>query len=150
MATHFFSNCGQRQNQTKKSARQPRIVSGQDVPLSRQKHPWFLLLNSCNHLGQHCAICGGSVVSYQYALTAAHCIPSNRHYLIDLYVDVHTFPDCTDPHFRVGSNYQEYLPPGLDSHVIYYPGYDLDSLRNDLALIRIDGDFNYRGARDKQ
>ena len=48
---------------------QQRIIGGTEVPSSNDRYPWFVSMVSG---GYH--LCGGSLVTPEYVLTAAHCV----------------------------------------------------------------------------
>lgn len=138
--SYSYKNCGKTINRNK------RIIGGTIVPDQYQKHPWYTFINACNNFGKYCSVCGGSVISTRHVLSAGHCFFTTEFYLIDIYVNVFKFPGCNDDHFRVSSNFLNYLPRQYESHVILHPGYDRTNLNHDVAILVIDGQFNYRNS----
>ncbi len=120
-----------------------RIVGGTRVDAN--VYPWFARTTYLDTLSWNC---GGSLVTPEYVLTAAHCIKS-----IDREIDVEV---DNEKFLREGGGYQIGAlcdPYGPDSslncgqavesfrvrNVILHPEYNTRNLDNDFALIRLSG-----------
>ncbi|XP_074117461.1 putative serine protease 45 [Sminthopsis crassicaudata] len=99
-----------------------KIISGQNAPL--HKWPWQVSLQVYDsHL------CGGSLITTEWVLTAAHCILWNFDYTVKL-GDVFFF--------NVGSGTFVSV-----RDILIHPSYsELISLQNDLALVRLNSSVN--------
>ena len=98
-----------------------RIVGGEIA--ANQTWGWMASLRES---GDH--ICGASLLSSEYAITAAHCV--NGHINTPSYLSI-----------RVGTNYLGNVLGGTAQQrtvkkVIVHPDYDPDNLLNDIAIIK--------------
>lgn len=93
-----------------------RIISGSNA--SDNQFPWQVSITSCNSK-MVCQVCGGSLISDQHVLTAAHC----------------TY-EATNFEIGIGSN--KYFEPQIEivsSKKIEHPNYDKKMILNDIAIV---------------
>nr|AAU06479.1 late trypsin [Culicoides sonorensis] len=94
-----------------------KIVGGS--PARVHQFPWQASITSCD--GGSCYICGGSLISKRYVLTAAHCAAGLTRFIIGL-----------------GSNSRNRPAITLTSNIkVVHPQYDAKSLGNDVAVIKL-------------
>ncbi|KAJ9575332.1 hypothetical protein L9F63_025718, partial [Diploptera punctata] len=93
-----------------------RIVGGDDAKI--EDYPYQV---SLEYFWYH--TCGGSIISNEWVVTAAHCVDRGL-----------TF----DYRVRVGSTYMEYSGTTFDvSEIIMHPSYDPSTYNNDIAVIKL-------------
>ncbi|XP_017046484.1 spaetzle-processing enzyme-like [Drosophila ficusphila] len=109
-------------------------------------YPWMAMLlyqhprDQATFYTQECA---GSLINKRYVVTAAHCINPGRLLLKMVRLGEHnisTAIDCVN---------NECAPPHLDIAIkekIIHEGYDSQSLRNDIALLRLEYPIYYSNA----
>ncbi|CAO1428768.1 unnamed protein product [Diamesa hyperborea] len=100
-----------------------RVVNGQSAYLGQ--FPYQALLNLTNSLNQSFT-CGGSIISHNWILTAAHCL--EEIVSVDIYVGIVNRSPIT----------YEWKTKVEKSNFIIHEEYDTISLTNDIALIRLD------------
>lgn len=99
-----------------------RIVNGQQIDI--QKAPWQIAL-----LDNFKILCGGSILSNQIILTAAHCLKGR---------------DPKNLTVRAGSSFWSHGGQfRLVEHFIYHSEYDGIQLRNDFGVIRLTQPLKY-------
>ncbi|XP_013813325.1 ovochymase-2 [Apteryx mantelli] len=122
--------CGQKFHETKPWSYFnlfTRIVGGNQV--KRGSHPWQV---SLKRRQKH--FCGGTLVSAQWVVTAAHCI-LDRNLLQYLKVT------AGEHDLRIRENGEQTLPV---KYVIKHPNFDPRRPMNyDVALLKLDGAFNF-------
>uniref|UniRef100_A0A1L8DQN6 Putative trypsin-like serine protease n=1 Tax=Nyssomyia neivai TaxID=330878 RepID=A0A1L8DQN6_9DIPT len=106
-----------------------RIVGGQYA--DRHQFPYQVALFL--HFADGTGFCGGSLLSKNYVMTAAHCIDGPSHATVALGAH-HIFEDeATQQRIRSeGSSFR------------LYPGWDASLIRNDLATLRLNEPADYR------
>jgi trypsin len=99
----------------------PFIVGGNEVSIATRP---FQLSHRSN--GNH--ICGASIISTIWVLSAAHCLDNN--------------PSLASTTFRAGSSSR--LTGGViynSAQIVLHPQYNRQTLNNDVAVVRITGSF---------
>ena len=103
------------------SLKQERIVGGTEVT-SESEYPWVVLLsNSASPSG---FFCGGSLISDEWVVTAAHCVADLNG--SNVYAFVGEFDQSTID-----------ITPNLISRVIVHAAYNDVTSDNDIALLRL-------------
>ncbi|CAH2219068.1 transmembrane protease serine 3 [Pelobates cultripes] len=116
--------CGRRPSYTPLST---RIVGGNSS--AEGQWPWQA---SLTFQGIH--LCGGSLITAQWVVTAAHCV-------YDLY-----FPESWSVQVGLVNNlHDSQNPPVLVEKIIYHSNYKSSSMTNDIALIKLASPFNFSG-----
>ncbi|XP_069591199.1 serine protease 33-like [Ranitomeya imitator] len=107
-----------------------RIVGGTDTV--RGEWPWQVSL-LYRIQGSYYHICGGSLIESQWVLTAAHCFEkdiNSRNYAVKLGAYKLLFSESQTMDRFVSS-------------IIRYPGYSSETLKGDIALLRLSSPVNY-------
>lgn len=99
---------------------EPRIVNGLRVPPKR--FPWSVLIQVTNFELKKSGNCGGTIITERHVLTAGHC----------LYVGSKRSAPFR---IRYGNSVLERTSVIIVSHSILHPGYDDDTLLNDIAIL---------------
>ncbi|XP_076619461.1 trypsin-1-like [Colletes latitarsis] len=96
-----------------------RIVGGSPVDINQ--HPYQLSLQTSGH------ICGGSIISSKWAVTAGHCVgmPAERYSI------------------RVGNSNKDQGTRYAIKRIIRHPQYNSRTVDFDVALLEIDGEIKF-------
>eukprot|EP00548_Thalassiothrix_antarctica_P018334 CAMPEP_0194194308 /NCGR_PEP_ID=MMETSP0154-20130528/75515_1 /TAXON_ID=1049557 /ORGANISM="Thalassiothrix antarctica, Strain L6-D1" /LENGTH=456 /DNA_ID=CAMNT_0038918729 /DNA_START=70 /DNA_END=1436 /DNA_ORIENTATION=+ len=109
-----------------------QIINGEEV--EPNIHPWF----ARSTLGSGWAGCGGSLVTPEYVLTAAHCVDGRESNLENnggYQIGALCAPYGPNESNNCGQAVQSF---GI-SDIIPHPNYNSNSVQNDFALVRLDG-----------
>lgn len=127
-----------------------RVVGGTEAPLG--SHPWMAVLgySEPGSQGIH-FLCGGSVISERYILTAAHCLHHSALQARKLEVirlgewDIKTDPDCYMT--RLGDEYCSLPAQNFTAEaVVTHPDYDTRvKFSDDIGLIRLNRPIDLSG-----
>lgn len=111
-----------------------RIVGGQEADPG--EWPWQVALVNGNatdlYNGQ---FCGGSIITREWALTAAHCVENSAPSDLDVVAGLHDLA-TPDPQYRRSDV----------AEIIIHPGWNTDTNDNDLALLRLTTPIDARAA----
>ncbi|XP_043255138.1 melanization protease 1-like [Colletes gigas] len=125
----------------------PKIIGGNKTGVF--DFPWMALIAYDTGRQIPEFRCGGSLINKRYVLTAAHCVTSlpNSLTLIGVRIGEHdltTERDCDRDEngleIACAERYQDF---GLES-VHFHPEYSRTKLQNDVALLRLNGDADFR------
>ncbi|XP_069125275.1 trypsin-like [Argopecten irradians] len=96
--------------------------------------PWMVSFFS-KTLRQH--LCAGSIIDNHWIVSAAHCF-------VEWQLILHDIPDITDDievrvglHNNTANTADKYLQIKHADHILVHPSFDLDTLDNDIALVRL-------------
>ncbi|TRY95793.1 hypothetical protein DNTS_024803, partial [Danionella cerebrum] len=105
----------------------PRIVGGSDAP--EGAWPWMVSLHSPSFSGH---FCGGSLISSEWVLSAAHCLAS---------VDMSSVLVYMGRRKQQGVHVHE-INRSVDSFLIH-PSYNRDTYNNDIGLLRLSSSVEF-------
>uniref|UniRef100_A0A674MS80 pancreatic elastase II n=1 Tax=Takifugu rubripes TaxID=31033 RepID=A0A674MS80_TAKRU len=103
-----------------------RVVNGEDV--NPHSWPWQISLQY-NRNGEWRHTCGGTLISEQWVLTAAHCISSGREYRVAM--GKHNLVETEDGAAFMGT-----------ADIIVHESWNPFFIRNDIALIKLSSPVN--------
>ncbi|XP_053112203.1 ovochymase-2 isoform X2 [Hemicordylus capensis] len=130
MSMQKESKCGQKTSETDQwhfYSYLSRIVGGNQV--KQGSHPWQISLKRNQH-----HFCGGTLVSTQWVITAAHCVVS-RYLLNSLTVT------AGEHDLSLTEEEEQTLPV---KYIIKHPRYNTKNPMNyDIALLRVNGHFKF-------
>ncbi|XP_034027430.1 chymotrypsin-like elastase family member 2A [Thalassophryne amazonica] len=109
---------------------QGRVVGGEDV--KPHSWPWQISLQY-NRQGEWRHTCGGTLISDQWVLTAAHCISSSREYKVAL--GKHNLMETEPNAVLMGT-----------AKIIVHEKWNPLFIRNDIALIKLESPVSFSDA----
>lgn len=102
-----------------------RIVNGKTI--DRTSMPWivYLLINVEDKPGHFKSqVCGGSIISHCFILTAAHCV-------------VYSLEQPDNIHVKYNATWAYEGPRAYVKKIIVHPGFRITTLQNDVALLKL-------------
>ncbi|ALC46035.1 grass, partial [Drosophila busckii] len=118
-----------------------RVANGYEVQLSSR--PWMALLRYQSN-GESRFLCGGTLISNRYVLTAAHCIFGLQEQLYQIRLGEHRI--STERDCRQQGRKQKCAPPVVDLAIekyLMHERYDGRRIMNDIALLRLNDTVNF-------
>uniref|UniRef100_A0AAG5DCZ3 Peptidase S1 domain-containing protein n=1 Tax=Anopheles atroparvus TaxID=41427 RepID=A0AAG5DCZ3_ANOAO len=112
-----------------------RVVNGQEA--SPGQFPYQVALLGEFNLG--IGLCGASVITQNYVLTAAHCVHSGTSSNTPIVGGV----AIMGAHNRIEEEPSQQRITFTSSGIIGHPGYDLFTVRHDIAVVRLDEPIQY-------
>ncbi|KAM9751911.1 chymotrypsin-C-like isoform 2-T2 [Menidia menidia] len=106
-----------------------RVVGGEDV--RPHSWPWQISLQY-NREGEWRHTCGGTLISEQWVLTAAHCISKDKEYRVAL--GKHSLVETEEGAVFMGT-----------ANIIVHEKWNLLFIRNDIALIKLEAPVEVSG-----
>ncbi|XP_064100978.1 venom serine protease 34-like [Macrobrachium nipponense] len=100
-----------------------RIVGG--VPTTMHEYPWQVALTSTTGTRP---FCGGSIISDQYILTAAHCVSGSQPSSVIVVIGEHIWDTTTETNVTQRR---------AASQIMVHSGYNRNTQDNDIALIKL-------------
>ncbi|XP_077254594.1 phenoloxidase-activating factor 1-like [Temnothorax americanus] len=134
---------------------QQKVIGGKKTGIFQ--YPWMALIEYDTGRPNPEFLCGGTIISSRYILTAAHCVttlPAGRR-LIGVRIGDHDISkerDCerdnNGQEVICAEQSEQYQNFGVDS-VHFHPDYTKTNMHNDIALIRLNDsvDFTPRNAK---
>ena len=113
-----------------------RIIGGSDA--SRGQWPWLVWIKYENNDGLGPRLCGGSLISNQWVLTAAHCVIS-----VSKGDRFKTCDGCLEMNggvYNTGLSYSDEMHrvPLVPKKIVVHENYKGEGLFNDIALVQIE------------
>ncbi|CAF1606265.1 unnamed protein product [Adineta ricciae] len=111
-----------------------RIYGGTDA--IQNSWPWMVFYRgaSCNVPPCASNVCGGTIISKDYVLTAAHCIRTTDASLISVTAGMHNYSSSTESNTRQTRFAQA---------IYVHPQYNTTGYINDIAVIRVSPPFTF-------
>ncbi|XP_062122474.1 serine protease grass [Drosophila sulfurigaster albostrigata] len=119
-----------------------RVANGYEVQLSSR--PWMALLRY-QSLGQSRFLCGGTLISNRYILTAAHCVYGYQDQLYEIRLGEHRI--STERDCRQQGRKEKCAPPVNDlgiEKILLHEKYDSKTNINDIALLRLNATVTFQ------
>ncbi|XP_037544049.1 serine protease 27-like [Nematolebias whitei] len=121
----FCKGCHSQHPECGRMVASSRIIGGQNAPVG--SWPWQAVFKLYGSF-----FCGGSLITNQWVLTAAHCLTSNDVTGIQVHLGVHSLS---------GSNPNEVIR-SLDQ-IICHPQYNGQTYENDICLVKLSNPVNF-------
>lgn len=118
-----------------------RVANGYEVQLSSR--PWMALLRY-QSLGESRFLCGGTLISNRYILTAAHCVYGLEDQLYEVRLGEHRI--STERDCRQQGRKEKCAPPVKDvgiEKILIHEKYDSKRISNDIALLRLNSSVTF-------
>ncbi|XP_045488889.1 chymotrypsin-2-like [Pieris rapae] len=103
-----------------------RIIGGKDATPGMANYQISIRVHNRNREWHSC---GGSILNEEYVLTAAHCVYQKNMNYMSIVVGTHTID-------KGGDRYHI-------KKMIPHEKYDMDTIKNDIAVVQIDGKIKY-------
>jgi len=110
------------------ASRKKRIVGGKETEVS--EYPWQI---GMVHTGKSSVWCGGSVISDQWILTAAHCVPKATTSNIEVLLGEHDYKDKTETN-EIRAKVTK---------IISHPKYNDQTMDMDFALLKLEKKIDF-------
>ncbi|NDV43791.1 trypsin-like serine protease [Flagellimonas sediminis] len=105
---------------------QVNIIGGNDTTI--ENHPWQISIRDAN---TNAHFCGGSILTPEWILTAAHCVDGQNPADIEIAAGITMRLDNVNGQYR------------NVAQIIVHPNFDSSTLNNDVALIRLTAPLNF-------
>ena len=113
-----------------------KVIGG--INATSEEFPSFVVITRKNpKMINKIGICGGTILNDRWALTAAHCFPSKRSHDV---INVLEGYDINDN--KALMKLLMHHPPQIEAYFLH-PKFLKQSFFNDIALIKIQGHFNF-------
>lgn len=102
-----------------------RIINGNNT--ERTKMPWivYMVMDIEDRPGHFKSqVCGGSIISPSFIITAAHCV-------------VYSLDHPDDVRVKYNATWADEGPRGYVKKIIVHPGFKITTLQNDVALLKL-------------
>lgn len=109
-----------------------RIVNGADS--NPNEIPWQI---GVTRAGQRVPFCGGTLISSQYVMTAAHCIQNTKPSDIEVILGEHDITTTRDSAITMKV-----------TNIIEHPNYDTGTVNNDFAILKLASPVDLKANRN--